>query len=454
VPIDVVVEKDDNKPGTSPSVSQVAKKQVPAGGLVEIPLPEREVSGYVSGSRRNSSLLTARAFRVTTSRPASVYQFNPENNPNAYSNDASLLIPANALDESYVVLGWPGYGGNIDFGNLHVETDNRSFVTIVAIQANTKVRVTPTAEVMPGDNVMALHKGQSYTFTLGEFDTLNLEGADVMPGGFTDFTGTRIEADGPLAVWSGVECITINPKDAMNTCCCDHLEEQIFPRSSLGADYVVVRSEGRSHTSPDPEFFRVMALDDATLITTSLPPPDAQFTLDAGQMREMMLMDDYTVHASRPVMIGQFQVSQDSAANMAGEGDPSFELVPPVAQHRVKYIFLVPQGYGEDWMLISIPRDGALKLDGQDAAGCERVTAGMVGMTEYEAVRCPVMPGPHTVESMDKFGLVVEGWGPGPVSYGYTGGMEFKNVNHDCTQDMDCPTAEFCSGGACTPIIQ
>ena len=73
--------------------------------------------------------------------------------------------------------------------------------------------------------------------------------------------------------------------------------------------------------------------------------------------------------------------------------------------------------------------------------------------TSYEAIRCPVDPGSHDLTSSARFGLVVEGWGPGPVSYGYTGGMEFKSVNKDCDEDFDCPAAEFCAGGACVPEI-
>jgi hypothetical protein len=454
VPLNVTVEQDDAPPGSTAQLTTVVTQQVPAGGLQTIPLPQREVSGYVAG-KRNRSLLTANAYRITTDRPASVYQFNPINNPDAFSNDASLLIPENALDESYVVLGWPGTGGDVSAGGLTIATDKRSYLTIVAARDNTKVRVTPSTEVMAGDNVTAIHKGTAYTLTLNQFDTLNLEGADFATAGATDFTGTRIEADGPLAVWSGVECMTINPDppvDPMKTCCCDHLEEQLFPRSSLGQDYVVVRSESREHTSGDPEYFRMMALSDGTTFQTSLPAPDDQFTLNAGEMHQVMTDADFVVHSSKAAMVGQFQTSQD--ASPAETGDPSFDLVPPVAQHRSEYIFLVPMGYMENWLLVSIPANGPLMLDGNALAnGCERAMGGVVGTTQYDVVRCPVSPGAHTVSSPVTFGLVVEGWGPGPVSYAYTGGMDFQSVNHDCSNDGDCPTGEFCSGGTCTPII-
>lgn len=455
VPLNVTVEQDDGAPGASAQLTTVVTQQVPANSLSTIPLPSREVSGYVPG-KRNRSLLTANAYRVTTDRPASVYQFNPINNPNAFSNDASLLIPQNALDESYVVLGWPGTGGDVSAGGLTIQTDKRSYITIVAARNGTKVRVTPSTEVMAGDNVGAIHKGQQYTLTLNEFDTLNLEGADWATAGATDFTGTKIEADGPLAVWSGVECITINPDppvDPDKTCCCDHLEEQLFPRSSLGQDYVAVRSEGRAHGNGDPEYFRIMALSDGTMVKTSLASPDDQFTLNAGEMRQVMVDETFVVSASKAVMVGQYQTSQD--ASPAETGDPSFDLVPPIAQHRSEYIFLIPTGYMENWLIMSVPHNAPLMLDGQSLdAGCERATGGMVGNAVYDSVRCQVPVGAHTVSSPANFGLVIEGWGPGPVSYAYTGGMEFQSVNHDCTNDGDCPTGEFCSGGTCAPIIQ
>jgi hypothetical protein len=125
-----------------------------------------------------------------------------------------------------------------------------------------------------------------------------------------------------------------------------------------------------------------------------------------------------------------------------------------VAQHRARYIFLVPTGYMENWILVSIPSGGTLLLDGGPlSAGCERAGAGMAGAATYEAVRCPVPEGSHTVSSTDKFGMLVQGWGPGPVSYGYTAGMEFKTVNNDCVNDAECPAEFFCSGGTCVPVI-
>src|SRR5262249_13461126 len=136
-----------------------------------IPLPQREVDGFVHAGGDSRSLVAAAAYRITTSRPATVYQFNPLNNPDAYSNDASLLIPITSLDQAYVVLGYPGFGGT----KVPIKADNRSFVTIAATQP-TLVRVIPTTHVLPGDNVPAMAPGDTRVVALDALQTLTLMG--------------------------------------------------------------------------------------------------------------------------------------------------------------------------------------------------------------------------------------------------------------------------------------
>jgi hypothetical protein len=155
---------------------------------------------------------------------------------------------------------------------------------------------------------------------------------------------------------------------------------------------------------------------------------------------------DFKVSASAPVMLGQFLLSQDNAESL--QGDPGFILHPPIDQHRQRYIFLVPSGYGSNHLQLSTPPGVLPVLDGAPLVGCTRVSLG-----DYDAVRCPVTGGSHTIEAEAPFGLVVTGVGPGPVSYGYTGGMDFNPVNEDCVDDSECGSGEFCSGGECVDII-
>ncbi len=406
--------------------------------LVVIPLPAREVSGYSPGSDRNHSHLSTAAYRIRTSRPTTVYQFNPLNNPDSYSNDASMLIPRTALDESYLVLSWPGFGEASFFAG-----DNKAFVTITATEPDTRVRIVPSADIVAGDNVPAVAAGEEYLVTLGVFETLNLQSGDSLLSP-SDLTGTRIEANKPIAVWAGVECVPIG-----DGCCCDHLEEQLYPRSTLGAKYVVGRSAPRGAGSQDS--FRLLGVADGTQVVTSLPAPNDYFTLNRGETRDFSTDQDFTIDASKALVVGQFLVSQEMTEKFTG--DPAFVLNPPLEQYRDRYIILVPFDYAEDYGVITVPEGLSITIDGEPAEDCTRMPAGNIDGVNYEALRCPLVGGIHTINATEPFGLVVMGYGPGPVSYAYAGGMNFAPINEDCQDDLDCP-GEFCSGGHCVPLIE
>ena len=65
------------------------------GDLRVYRLPQRNVNGTV---------LAALAYRVTSSVPIIAYQFNPLENEEVFSNDASLLLPATLLGRDYIVM--------------------------------------------------------------------------------------------------------------------------------------------------------------------------------------------------------------------------------------------------------------------------------------------------------------------------------------------------------------
>ena len=128
-------------------------------------------------------------------------------------------------------------------------------------------------------------------------------------------------------------------------------------------------------------------------------------------------------------------------------GDPSLILVPPVEQWRSEYLFLVPNKYAFDFMLIAMPRDTELLYDGlpllEVLPGCEFESAGTIEGedTELVAVHCPLSApiaggdglqddGVHTLEAVggQSVGLVVWGW-DSFVSYGYPGGANVGLIN-------------------------
>ena len=80
--------------------------------------------------------------------PIVAYQFNPLENANVFSNDASLLLPTPALVASglsYVVAGWPQTIARTDDPATNFDRDLRAFLTVVGTQNGTRVNGHETA---------------------------------------------------------------------------------------------------------------------------------------------------------------------------------------------------------------------------------------------------------------------------------------------------------------------
>src|SRR6185503_4563947 len=97
-----VIEQNDALPGEAPRTSLVVEQDVAPDDLAEIELPQREVDGSVQMRDDGpGTFLSSNAFRITTNYPVVAYQFNPI--IQAFSNDASLLIPTSGLDTRHRV---------------------------------------------------------------------------------------------------------------------------------------------------------------------------------------------------------------------------------------------------------------------------------------------------------------------------------------------------------------
>src|SRR5690606_23233320 len=135
-----------------------------------------------------------------------------------------------------------------------------------------------------------------------------------------DLSGTLVYADKPVAVFSGVESTqapgpfdvpTYPGWDSGDTCCLDHLEEQLFPMESLGTNYVVTRSPVRSTSSfREPDVIRFVGAAEPATVTTTLAPPYDSFTLQPGEVKTTWAQDNFTATADKPFIVGQLLVAQ------------------------------------------------------------------------------------------------------------------------------------------------
>jgi hypothetical protein len=434
----VTIELNDAPVGQPPMPSVVAQVTIAPGSLEPLVLPTRELDcGVVPNDYASpGTCLSSNAYRITSSSPIVVYQFNVF--ANAYSNDASLLLPTNALGKLYRVIGWPA-GHPVLIPGFNII--DRSYVTIVGVKPNTLVKVKPSWRIKGNPPIAATMPGGEIMITIGPFDVLNLETDDATfqddPMTMADLSATVVQASQPVAVFSGVETtsapggvLTVPTPPGwtdMDTCCLDHLEEQMFPIESVGTHYVVTRSPIRSTSSfREPDVLRFLGVAETATVTTNLPPPFDSFTLQPGEVRTTWTQDDIVVSATKPVMVGQILVS-NQYVDGAYIGDPSLTVFPPVEQFRTEYFFLTPGTWTQNWVVIAAETGADVKLDNMATTGCITEQAGTLEAKNYEARRCAVGEGVHRLTGDKPFGIIAYGYGSAG-SYAFAGGADVKRV--------------------------
>ncbi len=366
--------------------------------------------------------ISDRSFRVRTTEPIVAYQFNPLNNVNLFSNDASLLLPVNALGREYIVMGWTAGVAPALLG-LPAQ---KAFVTIVATgSGTTQVTITPSCDVNDGGTITNWRAGEERTIALTQGQVLNLdtESEFRIPPIERDFTGTVIRSDKPVAVFAGHEQAVIGENgDGGSNCCADHLEEQLYPVSGWGRQYLAVHSPPRGN---EPDYWRVLASENNTrIVTTPAIPGLNGEVINRGQYLDINTTESFELNATAPVLVGQYLASQQSAGVDRVTGDPSFILSVPVEGFRDEYVVLTPDNYDDDYLTIIRPTGVEVSLDLAFIPDSEFTP---LGTLNYEYAWMRVEPGSHQLSSELPFGVIAYGY-DGAVSYGFPAGL---NVAQD-----------------------
>lgn len=477
----VRIFQDDGEPGDAPNPVEVANATIAPLNLQVFKLGPREVDGSPAGEYNTgtNTALTRHAFKVTSEFPVVAYQFNPLENANVFSNDASLLKPrealtpsTNALLPAYVVASWPQTIAATDDPETNFNPQDpinlRAFLTIVGTTDNTKVEIRPTTAVVAGGPIPATQAQGVITATLGAFDVLNLETGDFN----ADFTGTVVSADGPVAVFTGSEASDAPhfTRLAERRCCADHLEDQLDPLRTAGKTFAIAHTPSRTRMVteagaetaivPEPDFIRfVAASPEGAVIKTTLPKPDDEIHLGAlGDFHEVTVYRDFMATSSNPITVIQVMASQDAAGVRRGlpGGDPSLLVEPPIEQFRGDYVFLTPDKYAFDFVSIVAPPGATVILDETKLSDMACQETPSDGLTQEErggkapsfityicqlsfAAIDPTKTAPdnvspgiqndgvHRITSDRPVGVVVSGF-DSFVSYAYAGGTELRDL--------------------------
>jgi hypothetical protein len=482
VPVDVHVYQDDGAPGDLPAPMEVAASIIAPLNLQLYKLGPREVDGSAPGTYNTGThtALSRHAYKVTSNFPVVAYQFNPLENVNVFSNDASLLKPReaytyddNVFQVTYVASGWPQTIAITDDPNTNFSAAFpialRAFLTIVGTKEHTRVRVTTNARVLPGGPVSATPIHGTIDTYIGAFDVLNLETDDFN----ADFTGSIIESDGPVAVFSGSEASDAPHFTTLadRRCCADHLEDQLDPVRASGKKFAVAHTPSRTTAVvnagadtavvPEPDYVRFVAVTPAgATIKTTLPAPDDKIVLSyQGAFQEVTAYRDFMVESSDPIAVAQVMASQEAAGikRALPGGDPSLVIYPPIEQFRPDYTFLTPDKYAFDFVSIVAPNSASVYLDGAPLGPNRCTITPTDGLTDDErgsdqppfltytcqlsfATIDPLKSAPenltpglqndgvHRLVATEAAGVLLMGF-DSFVSYGYAAGTELKDIS-------------------------
>ena len=285
------------------------------------------------------------------------------------------------------------------------------------------------------------------------------------------FTACTQDSDCAKTCDVGSDCSPSCSSDAdcqsFVTCCADHIEQQLFPVSTWGAEYIGVRSYPRGN---EKDVWRILASEEDTVVHI-LPADVADIpVLGKGEWYEFETSEDFFLDSisrcelstntcvydsalscvctsedgdgctqdgkcsglTKPISLGQFLAAEHAPnpGHQAGDadiGDPAFILVAPIRQLRNDYVFLAPDKYENDYISVAAPLDVTLTLDGSvvDANNILTLT-NEIDDTTWKAWRIPIADGYHTLVCSEPCSLMVHGYDQ-YVSYGYPGGLNLEN---------------------------
>jgi hypothetical protein len=398
-----------------------------SGATLQLPV----ASWGIPAANQDGTQVDVPAYHLTSDHPVSVVQHNPYQAASAFSADASLLLPANALGTSYRIVS-----------RKQSLALFRTFLTVVATRpGKTSVSIGVTAATLAGGPLAALGPGASVTVVLETGQVLNLE----TDGIGADLTGSLVIADQPVAVFAGAEAahspdttlcvlgkdakagaagacngtgkICFGDDDCAVACCADHLEEQLLPVAAWGTTHIATHLQLRAVGSKEQDAWRIVAALDGTVVITV--PVQAEIPLLAkGQYFEFQSTADFVILANQPIAVAQFMASSKLTQVDAGDqGDPAMLLALPVTRHEARHGFLVPSGYANNFINIAGPPGAIIKVDGV-AVTLPDAIAGQ----GWRVLRKAVGAGFHTVVADRPVDVKLYGWQTG-VSYAHPAGM-------------------------------
>ncbi len=216
---------------------------------------------------------------------------------------------------------------------------------------------------------------------------------------------------------------TIEPQPG--ACCADHMEHQMLPLTAWGGSYIGLPPASPTSASVrNPSIYRITGAFDGTTLTYSpVTPPGAPTTINAEQtvaFQTDLAFVVQTTDENKPFGFTEFLLSNQIINPFGEPGDPAMWAIPAVDQYQDFYVFLVPDGYTNNYVTIVRPQGVPVTLDGSPVTSAFSI-AGTDGQNTYEFTTVPLFAGSHTISADEPVGIYSYGYAQ-DVSYAYPGG--------------------------------
>ncbi len=328
---------------------------------------------------------------IESDSPVVVFQLNPLDT-SAASNGASLLWPTTVGGTDFWVTTQatspletlPGFNLPSQYG----------YFAILSLEPGPNtVQLWLTAQSTAQDGTGApLPAGELPSqLTLNQNEVLWVSASGASGMAPYDLNGSHIVSDKPIHVFGGHEEAAVCGQQVEDTCCADHVAEQLLPSSQWGGTYIVVKSPIRWPGESD--VYRIQAGSNPAQLATI--PPIAGINgiaLGAGDWIEAPSSTDFVLTATAPVQVVQYLAGQGCVG--AKEGDPAMNTMIPVSRHGSLFVAAPVQGYTRQAIVLVRPTGQAVQVNGVTlsdqlfttvgASGYQRTEIALAGFTSIE----------------------------------------------------------------------
>jgi gliding motility-associated-like protein len=370
---------------------------------------------------------TGRAVQVIAEKPVVVYSHIFR----AARSGSTLVLPTKVLGREY-------YTANYIQNKMSGANPGAAYsqFTIVAVEDNTLVEITPKANERNGNHAA----GQTFQKALNKGDIYQYQSDN-------DLSATHIisiaSANGlckPIAVFSGSSwvgfCSDVSPSGSGG----DNLYQQLYPVTAWGKEFITAPFINKPY-----DIFRIYFSKDNTTLTIN-GQATTPATFNKGAFYEFNSSEATSIKASEPISVVQYQVSQSCDPFNAGlgtmqaphPGDPEMTVLNPVEQTLSKITVYSaqrgqtnpPTNITQHYINIIIKDEfkASFTINGLAPEG----TFVPIGSTGYSYLQEDVtvrstVNSTHTLMADGGFSAIAYGYGQ-VESYGYLAGADARNL--------------------------